>query len=74
MGAAVVYVDRSVALVVLAALVLAVSIIAGLIAGILRVVDGATIAAAVRTGGRAGLTVAGVLLAATSLVVAVSEL
>ncbi|KPM50402.1 hypothetical protein ACG83_40455 [Frankia sp. R43] len=64
------YVDRSVAVVVLAVLVLAVSVIAGLIAGILRGWDGATIPAAVRAAGRAGLTVAGVLLAAVSLVVA----
>lgn len=44
--------------------------IAGLVAGILHAVDGASTAAAVRAGGRAGLAIAGVFLAAAGVAAA----
>lgn len=52
------------------ALIAALSLVAGLLAGILHRADGATWPAAIRAGGRAGLAVAGVLLAAVGVVVA----
>ncbi len=52
------------------ALVIAVSAVAGLVNGILHRADGASVPAAMRAGGRAGLAVLGVLIAVAGVVVA----
>ncbi|CAO5152965.1 conserved exported hypothetical protein [Frankia sp. AiPs1] len=58
---------RSLYALLLAALVVTVSVLAGLVNAVLHRADGASLPTAARAGGRAALTVAAVLIAAAGL-------